>query len=318
MTVTATETTQVNGDTTSYSSKFLPKVSSIPVITSLKKQLFVHVPQAEAVAKYVHSGLGTAFSYTQHTPIEPMLIKLDTLAASGFDKFEKEVPIVNASTNEVLEKTKVNKAANTVVQLYVGALDFVFSIFDAYKGIFDPVLKPMLDHVETFLGTKTPKNESQAGRIKRLSSVVVEKVDSRVTPVINKTKETVSSVYTDTVLPIAQTPMNQFNVQKDKAIELLFPIVSEAISRFNGAESAAKDAWTKTKPDISGPNSFIPTLKSGLFAAYTFGYSMIYPASKKPSPNDVDKRVEGQTNGLVSGVELTDGVAHKRQNGATS
>jgi hypothetical protein len=315
MTVTTTETTpQVNGDTSTYSSKFLPKVTSIPVVTSLKKQLFIHVPQAEVITKYVHGGLSTAFNYTHDTPIEPVLIKLDTLAASGFEKFEKEVPLLNTPTKEVLEKTKINKAVDVLVQLYSGALDFVYKAFDAYKGVFDPVLKPVLDRIEAFLGTKPAKNETQASRIKRIGGVLYEKVDSRISPVILKTKETVTSVYKDTILPIVQTPMNLFKTQKDKAKATFSPVIDEATFRLNGAESAAKDAWTKTKPVMSGLNSIVPTIKSGLFVAVTFGYSLLYPESKKPSPAGV----ENQTNGLVSGVQLRDREARKRPNGAAS
>jgi len=318
MTSTTTETTpQVNGDST-YSSKFIPKVTSIPVVTSLKKQFYIYVPQADVISKYVQGGLTTAFGYTHDTPIEPMLIKLDGIAASGFEKFQKEVPIVNASTDEVLEKTKVTKATNVFLELYTGAVNMVSSVFDAYKGVLDPVLKPALDRVEGFLGTKPAKDESQTGRIKRIGGVVVEKVDARVGPYISKGKETVTSIYTGTVIPVVQAPMKQFNVQKDKATETLSPYYSEATSRFTGAESAAKDAWTKTKPDISGPNSVVPTLKSGLFVVITFGYSFVYPQEKKPSPQGVEKGVEDQTNGLVSGVDLGDGDAKKRPNGRAS
>jgi len=311
MTRTTTETTpQVNGDP-AYSSKFLPKVTSIPVITSLRKHLFIHVPQAEVLTTYVHGGLSAAFSYTHDTPIEPVLIKLDTLAASGFDKIEKEVPIVNASTNEVLEKTKISKAASAFVQLYTGTSDFVANIFDAYKGVLDPVVNPVLGRVEVFIGSKPAKNESQFGRIKLIGGVLIAKVDARVTPVILKTKETVTSIYTDKLFPIAQIPIKQYHAQKEHVAHFLGPIYCVARSRITGAESAAKDAWTKTKPNLSGPSSIVPALKSGIFVVITFGYTLLYPQSNKSSP----KGAGDQTNGLVSGVEVADGEVRKRQNG---
>jgi hypothetical protein len=313
MTSTATETTpQVNGDTT-YSSKFLPKVTSIPVVNSLKKQLFIYVPQAETLSTYVGTQLTTAFAYTDNTPIQPMLIKLDTLAADGVAKLQKEVPIVDTPTNEVLKKTKIDHVMDLFTHYYVVSVDFVFNIFNAYKGVFDPVLLPFLDRFEAFLDIKSSKDKSTADRFAKVRAVVIEKVDSKVTPILTQTKETVTSIYTNKVVPLAQYPANLFSAQKEKATEVVSPYVSELTSRYTKAESAAKDAWTKTKPDISGPNSIVPTVKSGIFVVITFGYNLVYPESKKqPSPHGV----EDQTNGLVSGVELSDGHAKKRTNGS--
>jgi len=314
MSATATETTpQVNGDTT-YSSKFLPKVTSIPVVTSLKKQFYTYVPQAEVITNYVYGGVSTAFNYTHNTPVEPVLIKLDTLAASGFEKFQKEVPIVNAPTDEVLKKTKVSKATDILVQLYSGALDMMFNVFHTAISFVDPILNPVLDRVEAVVGTKPQKNESPTGRIKRISGALYGKADAVATPYISKSKE----IYANNVLPVAQMPMKQFNVQKDKATETVSPYVSEAKSRYSGAESAAKDAWTKTKPDNSGPIQVIPTVKSGIFTGITFGYTLLYPEDKKPSPEGIEKGVKDQTNGLVSGVDLADGETRKRPNGVAS
>jgi hypothetical protein len=313
MTSTATETTpQVNGDTT-YSSKFLPKVTSIPVVNSLKKQLFIYVPQAETLSTYVGTQLTTAFAYTDNTPIQPMLIKLDTLAADGVAKLQKEVPIVDTPTNEVLKKTKIDHVMDLFTHYYAVSVDFAFNIFNAYKGVFDPVLLPFLDRFEAFLDIKSSKDKSTSDRFAKVRAVVIEKVDSKVTPILTQTKETVTSVYTNKVVPLAQYPANLFSAQKEKATEVVSPYVSELTSRYTKAESAAKDAWTKTKPDISGPNSIVPTVKSGIFVVITFGYNLVYPESKKqPSPHGV----EDQTNGLVSGVELSDGHAKKRTNGS--
>lgn len=313
MTSTATETKpQVNGDTT-YSSKFLPEVTSIPVVNSLKKQLFIHVPQAESISKYVGNQLSTAFTYTDNTPIQPMLIKLDTLAADGVAKLQKEVPIITTPTDEVLKKTKLDQMIDKFTHYYVASLNFVYNIFNAYKGVFDAVINPFLDRFEALLGIKASKEQSQGIRFSKIREVIVENVDSKVTPILTQTKETVTSIYSDRLVPLAQYPINLFTAQKEKATEAASPYVSELTSRYTKAESAAKDAWTKTKPDNSGPNAFVPIAKSGIFAGITFGYNMVYPESKKqPSP----KGVEDQTNGLVSGVELSDGNAKNRFNGS--
>ena len=314
MTATATETTpQVNGDM-AYSSKFLPKVTSIPVVNSLKKHVFLHVPYAESVSKYVGDQLGTAFTYTDNTPIQPMLIKLDTLAADGVAKLQKEVPIVTAPTDEVLKKTKIDRFVDLMTRYYVASVHFVHNLYDAYKSVFDPVINPFLDRFEAFLDIKSSKDQSQGARFGKIREVIVQKVDSKVTPILTQTKETVSSIYSDRLAPFAQYPVDLFSAQKEKSYEAASPYVSELTSRYTKAESAAKDAWTKTKPDISGPNSIIPTVKSGIFTVITFGYNLVYPESQKqPYP----KGVEDQINGLVSGVELSDGHAKKRVNGST-
>ena len=316
MTVTATETTtpHVNGDSSAYESKFLPKVTSIPVISSLKKQVFSTVPQAEVLTKYVGGRLSTAFTYTNDTPIQGLLIKLDTLAASGVEKLEKEVPAVNTPTDQVLKKTKLDIFLGFFTYYYTASVDFTFNLFNAYKSAADPVIHSVLDRIEILLGLKPAQQTNDTDRIKRIRGSVYEKVDSRVTPIYNKSKDTVTSVYNDTFVPLTQYPAKQFNVQKDKANEKYSPLVSELTNRYTKAESAAKDAWLQTKPDISGPNSVVPTLKSGLYTLITFGYNVIYPEAKKPDP----KGVESQTNGLVSGVDMNDGEATKRPNRSAS
>jgi len=315
MTVTATETKpQLNGDHTAYESKFIPKVTSIPVISSFKKHLFSAIPQTEVVSNYLSAGLATAFSYTNDTPIQGMLIKLDTLAASGVERLEKEVPAVNTPTDQVLKKTKLDKFLGLFTHYYIVSVDFTVNILNAYKSAADPVIHSVLGRIETFLGLKPAEESNDTERIKRIRGSVYEKVDSRVTPIYNKSMGTVTSVYNDKVVPLTQYPAKQFNVQKDKANEKYSPLVSELTDRYTKAESAAKDAWLQTKPDISGPNSVVPTLKSGIFTIITFGYNIVYPEQKKPDP----KGVESQTNGLVSGVELSDGEAKKRSNGTTS
>jgi hypothetical protein len=313
MTAPTTKTTpQVNGDTT-YSSKFLPKVTSIPVVNSLKKQLFTTVPQAESLTKFIGDGLSTAFSYTNDTPIQPILIKLDTLAASGVAKLEKEVPMVNTPTDEVLKKTKLDRFIGFFTHYYTVSFDFVFNVFDAYKGAFDKGFNSFLDRFESFFGIKGEgKPDSPSARVSHIRGALIEKVDSRITPLANQLKETTGSIYSNQIVPLSQYPLKQLGVVKEKASEI--PIVSEIISRVTKAESAAESAWVETKPDISGPNAVIPTLKSGLFVVITFGYNLIYPEEKKPSP----KGVQDQTNGLVSGVELHDGEAKKRPNGTAS
>src|SRR5947207_300492 len=258
MSATTTETVpQVNGETT-YSPKFLPKVTSIPVVNSLKKQLFTHVPQAEAFSKHVGDHLSAAFTYTNDTPIQPMLIKLDTLAAEGVARLEKEVPIVTTPTDEVLKKTKIDSFIGFFTHHYVTSVDFILNLFNAYKGIFDPVVNQVLNKFEWFLDIKASKEESQKARLTHIRKLVVEKFDSQVTPILNKTIETVSSIYSNRIVPLAQYPLKQFNAQKDKATENYSPVVSELSSRYTKAESAAKDAWVKTKPDVSGPNAVIP------------------------------------------------------------
>ena len=159
--------------------------------------------------------------------------------------------------------------------------------------------------------SKLQKIDSQKARVTQIREAIVEKVDSQVTPILNKTKETVTSIYSNKITPLSQYPLKQFNAQKDKAAETYSPVVSELTSRYTKAESAAKDAWVKTKPDMSGPDAVIPSLKSGIFVIITFGYNLVYPGSKKPSP----KGVEEQINGLASGIELKDGEAKQRPNG---
>ena len=317
---TATETTpQTNGDASKYESKFLPKVSAIPVVDSLKKQIFTTLPQAESLSKYVGDRLDTAFTYTKDTPIQSLIIKLDTLAASGMDKLEKEVPAVKTPTDEVLKKAKADRALGFFTHYYTAALDFVFNMFDAYKGAFDPYVSSFLSRIEGFVGMKPTKGETSTQRVKHIGGFAVEQVDSRVSPIFNRTKETASSIYTDRVVPLAQYPMKQFNGQKDKATEKYSPLINNLTSRVTKAESAAMDAWTETKPDISGPNSVIPTIKSGVYSAITFGYNLVFPGQTKPSPDGIDTGVKEQTNGLVSGVDLGDGEASKRStNGKTS
>jgi hypothetical protein len=179
--------------------------------------------------------------------------------------------------------------------------------------VFDPVIDPFLERFEAFLDIKVSKEQSQGARIGKIRQVVVQKVDAKVTPILTQTRETVSSAYTNNIVPLVQYPLDLFTAQKEKATEVASPYISELTSRYTKAESAAKDAWTKTKPDISGPNSIVPAVKSGIFVVITFGYNLVYPESKKqPSPQGV----EDQTNGLVSGVELSDGHAKKRVNGS--
>jgi len=242
------------------------------------------------------------------------LIKLDTLAASGVEKLEKEVPAVNMPTDQVLKKTKLDKFLDVLTHYYIASVHFTFNLLNAYKSAADPVIHSVLDRIETLLGLKPAEQTNDTERIKRIRGSVYEKVDSRVAPIYNKSRETVTSVYNDKFVPLTQYPTKQFHVQKDKANEKYSPLVSELTNRYTKAESAAKDAWLQTKPDISGPNSVVPTLKSGLFTLITFGYNIVYPEQKKPDP----KGVESQTNGLVSGVELTDGEAKQRSNGSAS
>jgi len=315
MSATATQTApQVNSDTP-YESKFLPKVTSIPLVSSLKTHLFTHIPQAEAISKYVGDHLSAAYSYTNDTPIQPMLIKLDTLAANGVAKLTKEVPAVNTPTDQVLKSTKIDSFVDFLTHYYTASVDFFFSIFNAYKGVFDPVVNHFLVKFETFFDIKVEKEDNQSIRLTRIRKVMVEKVDSRVTPFLNGTKEIVTSIYTEKIAPLIQYPLKQFSASRDKATETFSPIISELSTRFTKAESAAKDAWVKTKPDISRPNSLIPTLKSGLFVVITFGNTLVYTESEKQPAN---KGVEDQTNGLVSGVELNDTKAKKRPNGMAS
>jgi hypothetical protein len=316
---TATETKpQTNGDASKYESKFLPKVSAIPVVDSIKKQIYTTVPQAESLTRYVGDGLDTAFTYTKGTPIQGLIIKLDTLAASGMDKLEKEVPAVKTPTDEVLRKAKADRALDFFTRYYTAAFDFVYNMFGAYKGALDPYISSFLDRLEGFMGMQPAKGETGTQRVKHIGGFAVEKVDSRVTPIFNKTKETASSLYTDKVVPLAQYPIKQFNGQKDKATEKYSPLINNFKSRVSKAESAAMDAWTETKPDISGPNAVVPTIKSGIYSAITFGYNLVYPEQKKPSADGIDEGVQEQTNGLVSGVDLGDGDAKKRSNGNTS
>jgi hypothetical protein len=313
MSTTTTQTTpQVNGET-SYSPKFLPKLTSIPVVDSVKKQIFLHVPQAENVSKYVGHQLSTAFSYTKDTPIQPILIKLDTLAADGVDKLEKEVPIVNTPTDEVLKNTKVDTLLGVVAHYYAIATGFIAGFFDSTKAVADPYINILLDRFEGFLDIKEPEKDQKA-RILRIRSLIVEKVDAQVTPLLNKTKETYTSLYSSYIVPLAKYPLEQFSATKDKAEEAYSPLLNEAKSRYAKAESSAKDAWNETKPDISGPNSAIPAAKAALFVAIAFAYKLVYPEEKKPV-----SKTEEQTNGLVSGVELNNsGSAKKRTNGPTS
>lgn len=318
-TETATETKpQTNGDAPKYESKFLPKVTAIPVVDSIKKQIYTTVPQAESLTKYVGDGLDTAFTYTKGTPIQGLIIKLDTLAASGMDRLEKEVPAVKTPTDEVLKKAKADRALDFFTHYYTAAVDFVYNMFGAYKGALDPYISSFLDRIEGFIGMKPTKGETSTQRVKHIGGFAVETVDSRVTPILNKTKETASSIYTDKVIPLAQYPMKQFNGQKDKATEKYSPLINNLTSRVSKAESAAMNAWTETKPDISGPNAVVPTIKSGIYSAITFGYNLVYPEQKKPSVDRIDEGVKEQTNGLVSGVDLGDGDAKIRSNGKAS
>jgi len=316
---TATQTqAQVNGDKPTYEPKFLPKLHSIPVIKSVKQEVYTHLPQAESLSKYVGDQLSTAFKYTDNTPIQGALIRLDTLAASGLETLEKQVPIVNSPPKEILKKTKVDKLLGFITHYYCVAIDFFYNLVDQYKDVFDSVVLPVLDRIEIFLGTKSDKGDTKTDRTKRIYTVVIENVDNTVAPLSSKSKETISSIYSQ-ILPLAQYPVTLFTTQKDKATESVSPYVHEVNHRLTKAESAAKDAWIQTKPDISGPNSVIPTLKSGVFAVLTFGYTVVYPEKpKEEAKKHAANKTEEQTNGLVSGVDLSDGDIKRRPNGAAA
>jgi hypothetical protein len=315
MSATATQTAQVNGEA-EYSPKFLLKVNAIPVVNSLKKQIFTHVPQAENLTKHVGQQLGAVFNSTKDTPFQPMLIKLDTLAANGVAKLEKEVPLVSSPTKEVLRKTKVDQLLEFVTHYYVYYLNSVVSILGSSKSAIDPVLNKALGIAESFLDVTSTPEETQGARLTKLKETVVAKVDEKVTPLITYGKETTTSIYNQ-VLPIVQSPLQFFYAEKDKATEAYTPLISDLKTRITKAESAAKSAYNQHKPDISGPSAAIPLLKSTVFAALVFGYSIVYPESKAPEPKKGS--VEEQTNGLVSGVELPgDGGAKKRPNGSAN
>jgi hypothetical protein len=301
---------KINGEPT-YSSKFIPKLTAIPIVNSIKKHLYTHIPQAESLTTYVGDRLNVAFSYTNDTPIQTVLIKLDTLAADGVAKLEKEVPIVTTPTEEVLKRTKIDVALVFLAHYYTASVLFVLNLFNAYKSVFDPAINSFLDRFEVFLGIKASKPETQSARVKRIREVIVEKVDSQVTPILNKSKETVTSFYSSRIAPLVQYPVRLFYAEKEKTIENFTPFISELTSRYTKAETAAKGAWANTKPDISGPNAVFPALKSSLFVAITFGYNFVYPEETKLSTN----AAEDQTNGLVSGAERRDGEAKKRPNG---
>ena len=304
MSAVATETVpKVNGDTT-YSSKFLPKITAIPLINSLMKQ-FSRIPQAEALSKI--EALGQPLF-----EIQPMLIKLDTLAANGMAKLERDVPIVTTPTNEVLKKAKIDSFIGVFGHYYVASVDFVNNFFNAYKGFFDPAVNTILKYLESSLNVEVSKEETQKARVTRIRLVIIEKVDSKVTPILNKTNEKISSIFSKTTL-VTQYSLNHFNDHKDRVVETCSPLVSELTSRYRHAESAAKTAWVKTKPDFYGPSTVIPSVKSGIHTVMTFGYHLAYPGSKEASPNAVDE----QTNGLASGVELKDGETKKRFNMAS-
>src|SRR5271167_3178662 len=217
MSATTTETTpQVNGDP-AYSPKSLSKVTSIPIVNSLKNHIFTHIPQVEVLTKYVGHYLSNAWTYTNDTPIQPMLIKLDTLAANGVARLEKEVPLVTTPTEEVLRKTKIYTYLDFFTHYYTASVDFIFNLLDGYKAAFEPAFNHILNQFEVFLGLEPPKQETKSARVTRIRGAVVEKVDSRVTPILNKTKEVVTSIYSDRIAPLIQYSLNQFNIQKDKA-----------------------------------------------------------------------------------------------------
>jgi len=314
MSATATQTTQVNGDPT-YESKFLPKVNAIPVVNSLREQIFTHVPQAENLSKHVGRHLGTVFTYTKDTPVQPMLIKLDTLAANGVAKLEKEVPLVASPTEEVLKKTKIDKVLELATKYYVMCVNYVLGIFKAYEGVLDRTVTNVLSFAEQILGVQPTPEESQSARFTKLKEVFIAKVDEKVASLITQVKGTATSVY-DEVLRVPQSSLKFFNAEKDKTAETYSPLVSEVKARYTKAESATKRAWLENKPDISGPNAFIPFVKAVIFTTIVFGYNILYQESKKSEPNNGG--IEDQTNGLVSGVERSDGDAKKRPNGSAS
>ena len=310
MTTTTTHTSaQVNGEAT-YSYKFIPKVTAIPVVNSLTKHILAHVPQAEAASKYFGDHLNTAFNYTKDTPIQPILIKLDTLAANGVAKLEREVPIVNTPTEEVIKKTQIDKLLGFFTHYYAISVDFIFNFLGAYKGVLDPTINIFLGRFEGFLGISTSPEDTQAARIQRIRKVIVEKVDLRVTPFLSNAKESYSSVYAK-AQPLIEYPLNQTRVQKAKAMEIVRPYVSTFNARYAKAETAAKEAWTETKPNLTSTASIIPAFKSIAFVVISFAHHLLHP--EKPSAKA--KKIEEQTNGLVSGVELRDGEAKKRPNG---
>jgi hypothetical protein len=319
MTTTTTQTnTHVNGDD-SYSYKFIPKVNAIPVVNSLTKQIFTHVPRAEAASKYVGDHLNTAFNYTKDTPIQPMLIRLDTLAANGVAKLEKEVPIVTTPTEEVIKKTQIDKLLSFVSHYYVVTLDFTFNFLGAYKGVFDPTISTFLGRFESFLNVSANPDDTQTVRFDRVRRVFVQKVNllhspylDKASPYINKAKDSYSTVYA-TAQPFVEYPLKQIEIQKGKAKEFVGLYASEFKSRLGKAETAAKEAWNETRPDLKTPTSIIPALKSTIFVAVSFGYNFVFP--EKPAEKPAPSKPEEQTNGLVSGVECRDGEAKKRANG---
>lgn len=315
MSATATQTAQVNGEP-SYEPKFLPKVNSIPVVNSLKKHIFTHVPQAANLTKQIGQQLGAVFDYTKDTPVHPMLIKLDTLAANGVAKLEKEVPLVASPTDEVLKKTKIDRVLELISHYYVLAANYALGVFRASTGFFAPFIDSVLTYAERFIGVKSEPEESQNDRFIKLKQAFVAKIDEKVTPLLNQVKQTASSIYNQ-ILPVIQSPFKFFTAEKDKAADTYAPVISEIQTRFTKAEAASKTAWLENKLGISGPNAIVPFIKSSIFTVIVFGYNLVYPESKKSEP--VKKGgVEEQTNGLVSGVELTDGDAKRRPNGSAS
>jgi len=314
MSATATQTAQVNGEP-SYESKFLPKVNAIPVVNSLREHIFTHVPQAENLSKHVGRHLGTVFTYTKDTPVQPMLIKLDTLAANGVAKLEKEVPLVASPTEEVLKKTKIDKVLEFVTKYYVMYVNYVLSIFKTYEGVLDRTVTNVLSFAEQILGIQPTPEESQSSRFTKIKETFVAKVDEKVTSLITQVNEVATSVYNQ-IFRVLQSPLKFFNAEKDKAAETYSPVASEVKARFSKAESATKRAWLENKPDISGPNAFVPFIKAVIFTTIVFGYNILYPESKKSEPKKGG--VEDQTNGLVSGIERSDGDATKRPNGSAS
>jgi hypothetical protein len=159
-----------------YEPKFLNKVISIPVISSLKKQLFIYIPHMETLALHVGDKFNMAFNCTEHTHLQEALIRLDALAASGIEVLEKQVPIVSTPTEEVLRNTNVDHFLTFLTIYYTIAIDFMHKLMESYKGFFDPI--PVLDRVESFLGT-TPADkqpETTYERTTRIRSILIERV----------------------------------------------------------------------------------------------------------------------------------------------
>jgi len=248
--------------------KFLTHISSLPVVHDLgdEMQKYPLAVKAQGAIKQV-----SITALKMAGPIEPYLEKADGYADAGLVNLENRFPIVKAPTSEVIEKTKQPAViAKSTVDTYVGAAK------DKWNGTVkngsdvahqaqvngekmlskekvDPVLKPVLDKVESILDAYLPQSEklknsfdikkpdSQAERLLQISQGMIDRSKNGVSHTVNYGVDRASTVagYASWGL---HHPLNVPSAAINRAVRLVHDVRNMASERAQQAHSAAQEA----------------------------------------------------------------------------